>query len=104
MAIWWSGDLRLGHYDILMPFVHVPMDSMRWGLTLWLVALGQIVALQIAPAAPQRLAAGIAAFAWAALAIATYHSGMVFACPVAGLAFLGQLYVCAMLRGARWSS
>ena len=102
-AVWWSGDPRLGHYDICLPFIHVPMDSMRWGITLWLVALGQIIALQLVSSIPQRWTAGIAAFTWATFATSAYHGGMVaFAGPIAILAFFGQLYICAMLIGAKW--
>lgn len=103
VSIWWSGDPRLGHYDIALPFLHIPMDSMRWAVALWLIAILQAVALELAPAAPQRWVAGLAAFTWAALALSMLHGGMVaYAFGSATLAFLGQLYVCAMLRGARW--
>lgn len=102
-SIWWSGDPRLGHYDIRMLFVCLPMDSIRWGITLWTIAGLQVAALQIGATAAQRLVAGIGAFTWAALALSMMHGGMVaYAFGSAVLAALGQLYVCAMLRGARW--
>lgn len=103
-TVWLSGDPRFGHYDIYLPFAHIPMSSLRWAIALWLVALLQILALCLAPTAPQRWAAGLAAFAWAAFAISAWHGGMVaVACGASVLAALGELYVCAMLRGARWS-
>lgn len=103
-SIWWSGDPRLGHYDIALPFAHIPMDSVRWAITLWLIAVVQMVALCIQPAAPQRWVSGIAAFAWAAFALSTLHGGMIaYAFGSAVLAALGQIYVCAMFRGGRWT-
>lgn len=102
-SIWLSGDPRLGRYDILLPFVSIPMNSWRWAVTLWLIAALQALAVQIAPAVVQRWAAGLAAFTWAAFAISAYHVGLVaFAFGAAILAALGQVYVCAMFRGARW--
>lgn len=99
-----SGDPRLGHYDIALPFLYIPMDSLRWGVALWLLAVVQAVALMIRPQAPQRWVSGFAAFVWAAFALSAWHGGMVaVACGLAVLASLGQLYVCAMFRGARWS-
>lgn len=102
--VWLSGDPRFGHYDICFSSaIHIPMSSMRWGICLWLVAAVQVLAVRLAPVAPQTWAAGIAAFAWAAFAMSTWHGGMVaFACPIAALAALGELYVCAMLWGGRW--
>jgi hypothetical protein len=103
-TIWWSGDPRLGHYDVCLSLIHIPMNAMRWGIALWLVGVLQMAALYAAPTAPQRLAAGLACFAWVVLAFSLFHGGMVaFACPASLLLALGELYVCAMLRGARWT-
>jgi hypothetical protein len=80
------------------------MSSMRWGVALWLVAIAQWVALELRPVAPQCIAAGLASFTWVAFALSTYHASMTaFACPIAiGFAF-GQLYICGMLWGGRWT-
>ena len=103
-SVWLSGDPRFGHYDICLPFVHIGMSSMRWGVCLWLIAVAQAVSLLIVPHKPQQLVAGLAAFAWAAFSLSVWHGGMVaVAFGVACLSALGQLYVCAMLRGARWT-
>jgi hypothetical protein len=103
-GIWLSGDARLGRYDICLPLLKIPMNSLRWGVALWFIAILQALALYLAPIAAQRWVAAVSAFCWAAFAISTYHAGMIeFACPVSALAALGQLYVCAMLRGARWT-
>jgi hypothetical protein len=105
ISIWWSGDPRLGHYDIAFLGLHIPMDSLRWALALGLVGVAQMAAISIAPSAPQRWIAGIACFAWAALALSMLHGGMVaYGFGSAVLAAFGQLYVCAMFRGARWKA
>lgn len=103
-TVWLSGDPRLGHYDICLPLIHIPMNSLRWGLSLWIIAVLQMLALRVAPIAPQQFIAGAAAFTWAAFALSTWHGGMVaLACGISVLAALGQVYVCAMLKGAKWS-
>lgn len=104
-TILFAGDPRLAHYDISLPFIHIPMDAIRWGAALWTLAIVQALAISIASTAPQRWVSGIAAFAWAALALSMPHGGMVaYAFGSAVLAALGQLYVCAMFRGARWKA
>jgi hypothetical protein len=103
-TIWLSGDVRLGDYDIALPFLNVSMSAARWGITLWLTCAAQSIALYLAPLAPQRIAAFLACLTWMAFAASTWHAGMIaFAFGVAVLSALGQLYVCAMLQGSRWT-
>lgn len=103
-SIWLSGDPRLGQYDISMPFMNISMSSLRWGIALWFIAALQAVALHLWPIGPQRAAAGLACFAWLAFSASSYQGGMIaFAFTQAILTALGQLYVCAMLQGARWT-
>lgn len=103
ISIWMSGDPRLGHYDIALPAIDIRMNSARWGMAFELLGVMQAAAIMWRHSGPQRLVAGVAAFTWAAFAISAWHGGMVaFAFGDALLAAGGQMYVCAMFRGARW--
>ena len=84
------------------------MNAISWSVWLLIIGFSQMVALFMAPSSPnavQRWASGIACFSWSAFALGLFHGGLIkFAFGQAILCALGQLYVCTLLRGARWRS
>lgn len=98
--------LELGRIT-LAPGVSFHMDGKRWMILLLLTAALQFFAL-IRPDKPhslQRWSAGIACFSWSALAIGLFQGHLVtYALSNAILSAIVQLYICTLLRGARWKA
>lgn len=99
-----TGDPRLAVDMVNFGLFLLPMNAALWAV--WLTAAGalQMLSLCVLGQAPQRYAAGFGCFTFAMFGVSCFQGGMTsFAAPIAGLAAILELFVCAILRGARWT-